>query len=407
MYSRFIYTLLISAIIILSGCDFLFGSREDATVDEIFEEGAIDPDIIQNEAGYVPILPFWDDFIEPTDIYCGYDEMIYVVDAEGIKVLDQTGVIYNTISIPGATDITQDRRLHTYVTGRVNIDVDGDGNLENLAAVYHLSGTANGNIEIIDTLIHPFCDVSRNVTSFRGAEDEAVEFTGVTTLADNTVYITRKGPNNDIAGIARTDNAVLFYDKDGSNIGYANGLSPVTSNLRSVWDISAIATFAAPPQSLSGISSSPEFLITLTNPAAQYKCLWIAQFSDPESGITYGENAALTVFDYTKADRFLYEPNRFINPTDVYIAPDFTGYIFVVDAGTDSLYQFTRKGYEGVNPSAGSSTTKQIIASFGGEGSGPFNFINPSGVAYLRETVYVVDQGNHRVCRYKLNTDIE
>lgn len=116
MYSRFIYTLLISATIILSGCDFLFGSREDATVDEIFEEGAIDPDIIQNEAGYVPILPFWDDFIEPTDIYCGYDEMIYVVDAEGIKVLDQTGVIYNTIAIPGATDITQDRRLHTYVT---------------------------------------------------------------------------------------------------------------------------------------------------------------------------------------------------------------------------------------------------------------------------------------------------
>ena len=207
-------------------------------------------------------------------------------------------------------------------------------------------------------MIHPFCDVSRNVTSFRGAEDEAVEFTGVTTLADNTVYVSRKGPNNDIAGIARTDNAVLFYNADGNNIGYANGLSPTTSNLRSVWDITGIATFAAPPQSLSGISGSPEFIVTLNNPAAQYKCLWIAQFSDPESGITYGENAALTVFDYTKADQFLYEPNRFINPADVYIAPDFTGYIFVVDEGTDSLYQFTRKGYEGVNPPAGSSITK-------------------------------------------------
>ncbi|HRF75660.1 MAG TPA: hypothetical protein PLJ00_11400 [Chitinophagales bacterium] len=393
--------------LILSGCDFLFGTREDSTVDEIFEEGAIDPDIIQNEAGYVPILPFWNEFVNPTDIFCGYDEMIYVVDDEGLKVLDQTGTVYNTFYIQGATDVTQDRRLHTYVCGRVDIDVDNDGTTENLAAVYHLTGTSSGAIQIVDTLIHPFCDVSRNVTSFRGAEDEAVEFTGVTTLADNTVYVSRKGPNNDIAGIARTDNAVLFYNADGTNIGYANGLSPTTSNLRSVWDITGIATFAAPPQSLSGISSSPEFIVTLNNPAAQYKCLWIAQFSDPESGITYGENAALTVFDYTKADQFLYEPNRFINPADVYIAPDFTGYIFVVDEGTDSLYQFTRKGYEGVNPPAGSSTTKQIIASFGGEGSGPFNFINPSGVAYLRETVYVVDRGNNRICRYKLSTDLE
>jgi hypothetical protein len=401
LYSSIIFSLA------LSGCDFLFGSKEDAVVDEIFEEGAIDPELIQNEAGYVPILPFWGNFINPKDIYCGYDEMIYVIDDEGLKVLDQTGTVYNTFDILGATEVTQDRRLHTYVAGRIEIDVDGDGILENLAAVYHLTGTASGAIEIIDTLIHPFCDVSRNVTSFRGEADEAVEFTGLATLSDNTLYVSRKGTNNDIAGIARTDNAILFYDEDGNNIGYANGLSPVTSNLRSVWDVSSISTFAAPPQSLSGISSSPEFIVTLNNPAAQYKCLWIAQFSDPESGITYGENAALTVFDYTKADHFLYEPDRFINPSDVYIAPDFTGYIFVVDEGTDSLYQFTRKGYEGVNPPPGSSTTKQIIASFGGEGSGPFNFVNPSGVAYLREMVYVVDRGNNRICRYKLSTDLE
>jgi len=115
----------------------------------------------------------------------------------------------------------------------------------------------------------------------------------------------------------------------------------------------------------------------------------------------------LTVFDYSKADRFLYETNRFINPVDVYIAPDITGYIFVVDAATDSLYQFTRKGYEGVNPPAGSASTKQIIASFGGEGSGPFQFNDPSSVAYLRETVYVADKGNNRICRYKLSTDLE
>ncbi len=405
--SFFVFCGIIFFIPFISGCDFLFGSREDAVVDEIFEEGAIDPDLVQDEAGYVPILPFWEGFSNPTDIYCGYDEMIYVIDDNGLNVLDQTGKINAVFSIPGATDVTQDRRLHTYVTGRVNMDVDADGIPENLAAVYHLTGTCYGDIHIIDTLIQPFCDASRNITAFRGADDEAVAFTGIATLADNTLYVSRKGPRNDLAGIARPDNTVLFFDANGNNTGYANGLSPVTSNLKSAWDIASIATFAAPPQSLSGISSSPEFMLTLTAPDAQYKCLWITQLSDPESGISYQENSLLTVFDYTKSDRFLYEPDRFKHPEDVYIAPDFTGYIFVVDSETDSLYQFTRKGYEGVNPPAGSTSAKQIIASFGGVGDGPFNFIDPSGVAYLRKIVYVADKGNSRICRYKLSTDLE
>lgn len=374
---------------------------------EIFEEGAIDPDLIPSEVGYVPVLPIWDGFSNPVDVYCGYDEMVYVIDDNGLNVLDQAGVLHDIISIPGATDVCQDRRLHTYVVGRVDVDVDGDGTFENLAAVYHLNGTGTGSPQFIDTLIHPFCDESRNITSFRGDDDIAVEFTGITTLADNTLYVARKGPRNNVAGISRTDNTVLFFDPDGENIGYAIGLSPTSSNLRSLWNISSIAGFAAPPQSLSGISTSPDFLVTLTAEDAEYKVLWIQQNFDPEAGITYGENASLALFDASKADRFLYEPNRFKDPADVYIAPDFTGYIFVVDRGTDSLYQFTRKGYEGVNPPPGSTSTKQVIASFGGEGDGPFQFDDPSGVAYLRRVVYVADKGNGRINRYILSTDLE
>ena len=119
------------------------------------------------------------------------------------------------------------------------------------------------------------------------------------------------------------------------------------------------------------------------------------------------ENAALLNFDTSKASRFLYLPNRFITPEDVYIAPDFSGYIFIVDSGTDSLYQFTQKGFEGVNPPATSVEKKQLLASFGGGGSGPFQFIDPSGVCYFEEVVYVADKGNNRICRYKLSTDLE
>ncbi|HPE97546.1 MAG TPA: hypothetical protein PKX04_06290 [Chitinophagales bacterium] len=392
---------------LLSSCDFLFGTTKDDVAAEIFEEGAIDPELIPSEVGYVPVLPFWTGFDHPVDIYCGYDEMIYVIDDNGLNVLDQAGNLHDIIYIQGASDVCQDRRLHTYVTGRVDVDVDDDGTPENLAAVYHLTGTATGNVQFIDTLIHPFCDESRNITSFRGTDDIAVEFTGVTTLADNTLHVSRTGPRNDLTGIARVDNTILFFDEDGNNTGYSNGLSPVSSNLRSSWNISSIAGFAAPPQSLAGISTSADFLITLEAEDAAYKVLWIQQNVDPEAGVTYGENAALAAFDLTKADRFLYEPGRFEAPADVYVAPDFTGYIFVVDSELDSLYQFTRRGYEGVNPPPGSTTTKQIIASFGGAGDGPFNFNEPSGVAYLRRVVYVADKGNGRICRYTLSTDLE
>jgi len=400
--------LLLGAIALLPSCDFLFGSREDDVVEEIFEEGSIDPELGNEEVGYVPILPIWDDFIEPVDIYVGYDEMVYVVDAEGLKVLDQAGIVHRVIPIQGATDVVQDRRLHTYVIGRADVDVDDDGTLENLAAVYHLTGTSSvGTPVIIDTLLHPFDDDSRGITAFRGADDEAVEFTGLAVLADNTLYVARKGPRNSASSIARPDNVVLFFDPNGDNIGFANQLSPEGSNLRSTWDMSAIAGFAGPPQALAGFSNSRDFIACLLGPGASYRVLWMNRFEDPVQGVFFQENANLVLQDPTRADRFLYEPNRFIRPLDVCIAPDATGYIFVVDAGTDSLYQFTQRGYEGVNPPANTSLTRQVIASFGGEGSGPFQFRDPSGVAYMRNTVYVADRGNNRVMRYRLSTDLE
>jgi len=71
-----------------SSCDFLLGSKKDETVDEIFDQGAIDPTLVPQNVGYVPILPFFQGFINPVDVYVGYDEMIYVVDDNGVNVLD-------------------------------------------------------------------------------------------------------------------------------------------------------------------------------------------------------------------------------------------------------------------------------------------------------------------------------
>jgi len=398
--------ILISCTLIFESCDFLFGS--DPVVDEIFEEGSIDPSLIPSEVGYVPIFPFWTEFSSPEDIFIGYDEMVYVVDDDGLKILDLKGELQRSIAIPGATDVTQDRRLHTYVAGRVDIDVDGDGISENLAAVYHIENASN-NLEpiITDTLIHPLSDETRSNSAFRGVDDELVEFTGVATLADNTLLVSRTGPRNDLANIARPDNAVLFYDGDGENVGYANGLNPVSSSLKSLLGVGAVASFAGPPQQVAGISSSKDFIVLQQSEAAEYAGLWIMEFFDPESGTEYIENASLTFMDPEDADRFMYEPFRFSKAADVCISPDESGYIFIVDSELDSLYQFTPNGNEGVNPPPTSTSDKQILVSFGGEGNGPFNFNEPSGVAYMREVIYVADKGNNRISRFILSSDIE
>lgn len=398
-------TLALGSSLVIASC----GTKEDEQTKQIFEQGKIDPNLVPNKIGYVPLYPFFNNFSNPVDVYVGFDEMIYVVDDNGLNVLDQTGKLAQVINIPGATDVTQDRRLHTYVLGRVNDPLLGDR-----AAVYHLTGTATTGYQFIDTLIHPLNDDSRRATANRGADDAAVEFTGIATLADNTVYLTRKGPRNDVNTFVRPDNGVLVYDQNGVNIGFAVGLNPVSSSLKSALGISSIATLSAPPQRLQGMSASKNFLITQADQSqsVEYRTLLITVFDDPELGTQYSESPSLLNFDKTKADRFMYESFRFKKPEDCYIAPDNLGYMFVVDSETDSLYVFTPQGYEGVNPPANSGLTKQVIVSFGGKASdgttnGPFSFNDPSGVCYNRRTIFVADKKNNRICRYRLSTDLE
>ncbi len=412
---QLLYTVLFFATtIFVVSCSTLFGDKEDEQVNEIFEQGAIDPNLIPQTVGYVPVFPFFQGFKNPVDVIVGYDELVYVIDDNGLNILDQKGTHYQTIKINGATDVTQDRRLHTYVAGRVSLPRGAGGTMVDLPAVYHLINTATGNYQIIDTLIHPDCDESRGTTAFRGADDVAVQFTGLATLSDNTLYVSRTGPRNDPNAFFRPDNGILLFNDAGKNIGFSTGLTPHSPSLKSGLGISSIATLSSPPQRQQGISTDKSFLLTQIDQTnnIEYRVLHISVADDPDAGTQYNETSSLLNYDYNKGDKFLYMPFRFVKPEDCFIAPDALGYRFVVDSGTDSLYIFTNQGIEGVNPPANSGLRKQVIVSFGGAGvdgtsSGPFSFKDPSGVCYFRRTVYVADKGNNRICRYVLSTDLQ
>ncbi len=391
----------------LSSCSFLFGSKKDKEVDQIFEQGRIDPNLVPSNVGYVPVLPFFNQYINPVDVYVGFDNMLYVCDDMGVHISDLSGNEYRVIPIPKASKIVQDRRLFTYVCGRAT--VTRSGKTYNLPAVYKIMNAATaGAYQIIDTLIQPDCDATRN--NFRGSEDEITAFTGIATTSDNTLYVTRTGPRNDATAFSAPDNAVLIFDASGINTSYAKELNANNSSLKSVLGLTGIASFCAPPQVQFGMNPSKDFFVLqgdLSQPV-EFRTLWIKHNVDASSGeTTYGQNSDLLLMDTSKATHFLYESYHLKHPVDICISPDKNGYIFVVDDLLDSVFVFTQAGYEGVNAPATSINKKQIIASFGGPGFDLFHFKKCSGVAYFNKVLYIADKENNRVCRYKLSTDIE
>ena len=414
-------------VILIVGCSDFLGSKSDRITDEIFEEGRQDPTQITDEIGYAA-LPFWSGFTKPTDVFVGFDELVYVTDEIGLHVLDRAGRVSNTIEFNGAVAVTQDRLLNVYVAARkdtVITAVDPDI-VWNLPAVYKISNANGaGPLEFVQTLVHPFMDASRatdaarrfRLDRSRPDNEELVEITGLATLADNQLYVTRRGPRNQENQAIATDNTVLVFtenrDSAGNRIGtmrntsQVRALAPNVPSLRSGIALTDITTFVGPPQR-ENMTSDLSFIITQGNENLNIplRVLWIDAVLTPD-GLEYRPRPNLLVQDTTRAQSFLYEQFRFKNPTGVAYSADARAHIFVVDAATDSLYLFQSNGIEGINPPPGSTAEKAINVSFGGTGNGPREFNNPSGVAYFRQVVYVADTDNNRISRFKLNTDFE
>ncbi len=436
-----ILVLLTGSALLFTACDDLFGTKQDDITNEIFEEGEQDPNLIVDEVGYVALLPFWSNFSEPTDVFVGYDELVYVTDNDGLHVLDRAGRNYRTIAtasdfdvvnsnvdLRGAVSVTQDRLLNVYVAARydtvvtaVNPDITW-----NLPAVYKIkNANGAGPLELVQVMVHPWMDASRATTSSQRARlnrdspdnDELVELTSVATLANNDIYVARRGPRNRTGEAVAQDNTILVMEKRVDSAGnrtnqmrntsQIRALNPNSPSLLSAVQLNDIAVFATPPQR-DNVPSDRGFIVAQGAPDREipFRVLWVNAEQTPD-GLEYRSNPALLNQDTTRADSFLYQQDRFRNPTGVAFSGDERAQIFVVDAEADSLYLFQSNGIEGVNPPAGSTGTRAINVSFGGTGNGPREFRDPSGVAYFRRIVYVADTGNNRIARFRLNTDFE
>lgn len=413
------------------GCSNIFGSKDNRTTDEIFEEGRIDP-TLERVDGYAALTPFWGNFDNPTDVFVGFDGFVYVTDAVGLHALDRADLApRRTIELPGAVSVTQDRLLNVYVAARYDTVIselpDERGEQTwNLPAVYKIKNlNGAGEITFQDTLIHPFDDNSRATTASeqfrldrsRADNDELVEFTGVGVLRDNKIYVSRRGPRNIAGALEAGDNTVLQYEpvvEDGvttpkmRNINQVRSLNPRTPSLLSAIGLSDITTFINPPQR-DRFPDDRNFLIAQADQerTIPFRVLQVNVVETPD-GTAFQPNQDFLVRDTSRADGFLYEEGKFIEPAGLAVAGDETGYIFVIDKARHKLFQFKPNGEEGIDPPpAAVDRSRNLTVSFGGLGNGPRQFNSPSGVAYFDEIVYVADTGNNRIARYRLTTDFE
>ena len=410
---------------LMTGCDDLIGSKQDATTEEIFEAGRREPGLI-NEVEYVPLFPFFSNgadgapLDQPKDVYVGYDELIYIVDNRGLHVLDRAGRGSAFYEIPGGgTSVVQDRRLHVYVTAKRDTFLNGRN--WNLPVVLHYDQLVGSTAVLADIIWHQFDEDSRKFSKPDPIDtDEEVSFTGVGVLYNNHIFVSRRGPVNVRASVILPHNAVLEFTPEGRNLQAIPSLHPTRESLRSALYPTDIATFVQPPQR-SFFSQTLHFLLA-QSPIAndvigggeppisplRFSLLSIRAVLTTDGIVYQSDPEKLQVAaNPDRGDGFLYDEFKFSNPTDITVAADETNYLFVLDAGNDSLFVFTAAGIEGVAPPPGSRSTKPVVVSFGGSGDGASEFNRPLGVAYFDRIVYVADTGNNRISRFRLNTDFE
>lgn len=387
-----------SLLFIIASCEKPFGDKTSLDFIDV-------PNYEEQPIAFVPILPELKAASNPVDILVGYDDLLYVADAGSQKIMcfDLSGRKIAERSVQGVKAIAMDRSLELIALGSKDTVINTVR--YTLDAIYRfklISPTGYGIdvATLTKTIVHPFYFKTSFTTS-----DTAVHLRGISIMADNQYYVTRSGPSTNTGQVGGPDDAVLIFNQNDKFISTVNVTTEAGLISNYFTKPFAISSMAKPPQT-TAVKQGGDFLYTSIAPNSSIKVQYIS-FVSSEFGASYVLNQSLAGQDTTKANGFLYTPNRFTQPQGVTIAGDGSNYIFVSDTQRDSVYLFTLTGLEGVPPPPGNLQPKNIKVSFGGRGAGPKQFRGPSALAYHQQILYVCDPGNSRILRFKLSTDFD
>jgi len=324
---------------------------------------------IGGDTVFVLLNPVWEGYNNPRDVMVGREPFIYVADTDNDRVvmLNLDGQILGTRSIKRPVALAQDYRLNLIVVAQFDTSVGGS--TQTFSAVYKLDlVSVNHQIEI--------APITRLLPRAEDLNRPEVEYTGACVFADNTFYVSRKGPNN--SSFIDPDNSILIFNpkkffsegaKGDTLIGRVPNIDPIGQGPVSAFDISSLTSFN---------NQSIDIIITLTG-GTSFRANWLRYQITPIDQRYVSNFSPASGLD-------IMIPGRFEQPEGS--ALDNSGNIYIADAGKDSVYKFNSFGDE--------------LESFGG----PDIFNGPYGVAFFDKTLYVTDTGNNRILRFSLSTDL-
>lgn len=320
-----------------------------------------DPNAGLNVAGdtlYLQLTPVWNaangyNFNAPEDVYTdkdGLDPFVYIADTGNHRVVMMTpaGRVLGAAAIPHPAAISQDRNFNLLVVNNTNRVYK-----INLVAANHVIAAAP-----IDTI--------KNLIQLDHPE---WQFTGIAAYENFRYYVTR----TDATGAA---SAIVSFSSDNL---YEGPLQLVANG-------TGLLATARPSAIVAERLNANTFIFAQIGNNS-FKVQWLATSADigfvPK--LRPSSDANNETID-------LFRPGKFRQPEDV--AVDRANNLFVIDAGSDSLFRFNGGGIEDPR------------VSFGGTGSGEKQFRRPMGVAWADRTVYVADTGNNRIVRFRLSTEL-
>ncbi len=327
--------------------------------------------ILDSEHGY--------SFNQPSDIYVGADNFIYVCNtgADEIVMMDIGGTIQGTFQgIPHPEAISQNDSLQLLVVNKTNKVYK----IDMLAANHNIT---NAPMEVV----------------FEQASEPTRQFTGISVHDGFEYYVT-------VVDVADSSTNYLQFSFIYDFFGNDNfkGWLPLYVNgpgLYSAIVPTSIVSLRERYLDISSRENTMEFMFTQKGRTSLLQNAY--KFQHVTTRIVEGQPVLTPNTSYIGTD--IYSTDKFWNLEDV--AVDHEGYIFILDAGRSITNPDTTLPLPGFYRFSGNSGDQ--LQAVLGLGDGPESFNNPKGIAVLPsledQIVYVADTGNNRVMMFQLSTN--
>ncbi len=336
-----------------------------------------------DDAEYVLFAEFSTGFSNPSDIYYGADNFLYIADTDNnrIVMMDAGGQIQGISQpIPHPAAITQNDSLQLLIVNKTNSVFKID-----MFKYNHDLATAT-----VDTV-------------FTQESQPTRQFTGITVHNGFEYYVTVI----DAADTSTVRNSSFIYDFEANH--RLKGPLPLFADgtgLFSALIPTSIISLRERYLDISSQERTPAFIFAQQGFTSLFRNNFKIQYISTD----IREGSIILVPNASFIGKDIYDPDFIYIPSDITL--DRSGFVFVLDSGSSIPGSSRKPAFHRFSITSGNR-----LQSFIGDGSNNDNvtFDNPKGIAVLPflntgstipQIVYISDSGNNRILSFVLSNQL-